>query len=69
MFRLILFWLWQLQDCTDIDDRDYDYFNCNNDKDLTISIASDDAGLDVVLATCDALKDALATALSLEHLI
>ena len=60
---------WQLQDCTDIDDRDYDYFNCNNDKDLTISIASDDAGLDVVLATCDALKDALATALSLEHLI
>ena len=60
---------WQLQDCADIDERDYDYFNCDDDKDLTITIASDDLALDVVLQTCDALKDALATALSLEHLI
>ena len=60
---------WQLQDCPDVDERYYKYFNCDNDKDLFISLATDDAQLDYKLGTCDALSTALDAALKLKALI
>jgi len=57
---------WRLDECDGIPKADYDYFNCDLDKHLTISLAWDDGPLDEVLTTCSALASALATAKDIE---
>jgi len=58
---------WRLGDCADIAEHHYRYFDCEDNRHLTISIAADQEGLEARLDTCAKLVSALATALDLKQ--